>query len=561
MRRLGFVLIFTFFLAAVFSSASLDRRLNVEATLERPFADIEQRTLSVPVPLTRPISLNLEQAEHLHLVIQGYGADHVVVLELEIEGGTVETVLDANERARRFLCVPNEKSVCHIAVRITGDEPVSIRLVPNSGKVFVKQLELEPVTSKRQGAATGLKIFLGFGILLIVGPFLVWLRRWPGAEQYALALGGLLWIGYASTIGLFVSLAYAILGYLFILYIAKLQERRARALVGTISGAALLVLLLKFAIPVMAGVFANPGGLWLAFPLGISYLAIRIVDLLLASYARTLRGFNFRDYLAFVFSPHTLPAGPIQLYSDYLRAPIEPYSLVDFTAGVARMLMGLGKKLLADSILLPLVSNKMTAFLSGTGDLDVSAVTMLFGNLLYIYLDFSAYCDLAIGSARTGGRRLPENFDWPLLRSGVRAYWRHWHMTLSQWVMRRVYFPAFLTSRSSVLATMAAMFVIGMWHAPTVCWAFWALHHSLMLVTEGKLFPNIRTPRAAHPSLYLQLSKVFKYLVGLIFMLFWVSLGHSFTLFSDPKIALICYFEALRFPYHLIGNLVDLVIL
>ncbi len=222
------------------------------------------------------------------------------------------------------------------------------------------------------------------------------------------------------------------------------------------------------------------------------------------------------------------------------------------------MIVGLVKKPMADSILLPVVSTRMTLFLSGSGDTGVAVWMMLLGNLLYIYLDFSAYSDLAIGAARAGGRRLPENFDWPLFRSSVRSYWRSWHMTLSQWVMRRVYFPAFLISRSSVLALVASMFVIGMWHAPTTCWTLWAIHHSLILAVEGKLFPDVRDSRLPHSSIHLKISMAVKYSFGLIFMLFWVALGHSFTLFSDPKTALICYFESLSLPFNLIRNSINL---
>lgn len=219
--------------------------------------------------------------------------------------------------------------------------------------------------------------------------------------------------------------------------------------------------------------------------------------------------------------------------------------------------VGVTKKLLADSLLLPLVTGHMDHYLSGAGDPQRSVLILLVANLLYVYLDFSAYCDLAIGAARAGGRRLPENFDWPLVRSGLRQYWRHWHMTLSQWVMRRVYFPAFLASHSTTLALMASMLTIGLWHAPTISWTLWALHHSLAMAAEGRLFPTPAGGRPAPASLLERLGAGGRHLIGMGLMLGWVSLGHSFTLFANPRLALETYALALTAPFGILWRLVS----
>ncbi|HEX8662045.1 MAG TPA: MBOAT family O-acyltransferase, partial [Brevundimonas sp.] len=193
--------------------------------------------------------------------------------------------------------------------------------------------------------------------------------------------------------------------------------------------------------------------------------------------------------------------------------------------------------------------------LTGGDTSERSILIMLVANLLYIYLDFSAYCDLAIGAARAGGRRLPENFDWPLVRSGLRRYWRHWHMTLSQWVMRRVYFPAFLASHSTALALFASMLTIGLWHAPTISWSFWALHHSLAMAVEARVSPGSppESPRPQGPVARVRTGA--RHLVGMGFMLAWVSLGHSFTLFAAPRLALETYGRALAAPFVIVWRM------
>jgi alginate O-acetyltransferase complex protein AlgI len=52
-----------------------------------------------------------------------------------------------------------------------------------------------------------------------------------------------------------------------------------------------------------------------------------------------------------------------------------------------------------------------------------------------IYTDFSAYSDIAIGSARLFGIPIPENFDWPYLQTNIAQFWRHWHISLTSWLM------------------------------------------------------------------------------------------------------------------------------
>lgn len=547
MRGLALLLLAALIAAAAFSFGGLDRNVAVHASLEAPGT-----SRPVALPLTAPVILDAANGDSLSISIEGYGPDHVGVLSITADGSSLEVIVgDGGRRSQRTSCTTE----CRVVARVVGDTTTVVRVVSKGGEATLRTLAFEPVTSRHHGGTSGLAVMSGFGLMLLFGPLLVWLRRWPGAEQAALALAGMVWIGVASLAGLVVAVAFVLVGYLVIKGLSRVKDRRSRALAAALAGVALIVALLKFAAPVMASAFANPGGLWLALPLGISYLAIRLIDLILAAHARALRGLTLLDYTAFMLSPHTLPAGPIQLYGDFLRGRIEGWSSVDLAAGAARMGVGVAKKLLADSFLLPLVTVHMGNHLTGTGDPQKSVLIMLVANLLYVYLDFSAYCDLAIGAARAGGRRLPENFNWPLVRGGLRRYWRHWHMTLSQWVMRRVYFPAFLASHSTTLALIASMLTIGLWHAPTISWTLWALHHSLAMAAEGRINPDPPSGEAQSGSLAVGLAAAGRHFVGMIFMLGWVSLGHAFTLFAAPRVAIETYLAALSAPFIILWRL------
>src|SRR5688500_6317597 len=50
-----------------------------------------------------------------------------------------------------------------------------------------------------------------------------------------------------------------------------------------------------------------------------------------------------------------------------------------------------------------------------------------------IYCDFSAYSDIAQGSARLLGIDLVRNFAHPYFSRSVAEFWRRWHMSLSMW--------------------------------------------------------------------------------------------------------------------------------
>ena len=56
-----------------------------------------------------------------------------------------------------------------------------------------------------------------------------------------------------------------------------------------------------------------------------------------------------------------------------------------------------------------------------------------------IYCDFSAYSDIAIGSARVLGYDLIKNFDRPFFSRSITEFWRRWHISLSSWLRDYLY--------------------------------------------------------------------------------------------------------------------------
>jgi alginate O-acetyltransferase complex protein AlgI len=101
-----------------------------------------------------------------------------------------------------------------------------------------------------------------------------------------------------------------------------------------------------------------------------------------------------------------------------------------------------------------------------------------------IYFDFSAYSDIAIGSGRLFGISIPENFDWPYFRTNITDFWRHWHISLYNWLVDYVFVPLGGSRVSSIKLyrnIMLVMFVSGVWHGAGANYVVWGLCHGIFL--------------------------------------------------------------------------------
>jgi alginate O-acetyltransferase complex protein AlgI len=350
------------------------------------------------------------------------------------------------------------------------------------------------------------------------------------------------WIATTGAASALAIAAFLAIGY-FLVRLELQQKTTHSSILLVASGFVVLVLFyFKVLAPYASTVFGQTTPL--ALPLGLSYFAIRLIDILFAARARTLKTVSALEFFGFMLHPSMLAAGPLTTIADFRRARIANWSMTDYASGIARCLLGLTKKLCADLLLAPVVLKLTQAVVLRPETAHARIVwPMLFGQLLYIYLDFAGYTDIALGTGRALGWRLPENFNWPLVRSNLRRYWQSWHMTLSNWVMRRVYFPAFVVSRSPFLAGICAMLTIGVWHQPNFGWTAWALHHGIGLGATMKFLDvAFREGRALARLASFPAGRIATQVVGWALTMSWVALGMSYTLFDNYALA----FSALR---------------
>jgi alginate O-acetyltransferase complex protein AlgI len=222
-------------------------------------------------------------------------------------------------------------------------------------------------------------------------------------------------------------------------------------------------------------------------PLGISFFTFEFLHYAVDRYkGRTEEG-TVGEYMAFILFFPTMVAGPIKRYQDFLPK-LRDISLdwvLDWQRGITRILAGLVKKFA--------VADVLTAYTNHLNVVDIARANrgvlplwiLAYG--IKIYADFSAYSDIAIGSARLFGIKVPENFDWPYLQTDISDFWRHWHISLSTWLVDYVFIPLG-GSRVKVQRIYAnllvTMLVSGIWHGAGVNFVVWGLLHGIMLAVH-----------------------------------------------------------------------------
>ena len=239
-----------------------------------------------------------------------------------------------------------------------------------------------------------------------------------------------------------------------------------------------------------------PGTGLLAFSyttIGMSYVLFRLLHLVIdAASDDVVRGIGPIGYLNYLLNFTCLVSGPIQRWQDFAaqqQAAERPVldSVIMGTA-LRRIVVGLFKTVVLSAFLADLQGDA-AALLSQPADTihraaAAAAATGLY--TIYLYLDFSGYCDIVIGIGRFFRLELPENFNQPFQADNFLDFWSRWHMTLTDWFKTYLYNPVLkvvLTryptpGNEPVIATgmfFFTFFLIGLWHGQTAAFIAYGL--------------------------------------------------------------------------------------
>ena len=240
----------------------------------------------------------------------------------------------------------------------------------------------------------------------------------------------------------------------------------------------------------------------IALPIGISFYTFQLLTYVVDVYRQEAPAQkSYWNVLLYAALFHQCIAGPIVRYKTidqelFSGQPRQP----ELAAGVSRFCGGLAKKVLlanpcgalADSLILAdSVASDAALFaenLEALSSLPVlGAWVGIVAYSLHIYLDFSAYSDMAIGMGRMLGLHYLENFNYPYISRTVTEFWRRWHMSLSTFFRDYVYIPLGGSRCSvprSVLNTFVVWALTGLWHGASWNFPLWGLWFFVFLMLE-----------------------------------------------------------------------------
>lgn len=247
--------------------------------------------------------------------------------------------------------------------------------------------------------------------------------------------------------------------------------------------------LFKYAPPLVEAVLGYSASSWLAAPIGLSYFTFKLIHYAVEVSRRNIRERSLASFLSYVFLFPIFTAGPIERYDHFLANAEQQLTRASLVEGLTRIVHGLVKKF----VLVEIVLEQLVA--SGKGpDLTtgLGVWKLCITSLLSVYLDFSAYSDIAIGTSRLFGLRIMENFNWPLFAPNLGEFWKRWHMTLVGWCRSYVYLPTIGLTRRPNLAVYALCLSVGLWHAGSLNYMLWGLYHATGVVIFQK-WKRLRT--------------------------------------------------------------------
>lgn len=219
-------------------------------------------------------------------------------------------------------------------------------------------------------------------------------------------------------------------------------------------------------------------------PLAISFFTFEFIHYL---YEVKHGGEPIKNPLRFalftLFFP-SLVAGPIKRYQQFQQAlekGLEVENKQMIVAGLILISTGYLKKVLLADNLAWYVEQTHTFFHFCSLWERWEFLILL---SLRIYLDFSAYSDIAVGLAMSFGIDLIRNFNWPYFAVNIKDFWHRWHISLSTWIRDYIYIPLGGGKRG-ILRTASngalAFALCGLWHGAQWHYVFWGLYHGLGL--------------------------------------------------------------------------------
>ena len=330
---------------------------------------------------------------------------------------------------------------------------------------------------------------LGFVLLVLSTAVLMWSTRGALRVVGFLVASGYFVYTYVGVRGMASTLVFCLAGFVCVYFVRRYPKWLWLA-VTALTAAFVYARNYSFlGLILPEGLRAN-----VVATVGLSFLFFKILHVVIDTAGGTITPSLWR-YLSYCLNFTTFLLGPIQRYQHFESqwngiTEAIPATFEAHLDAVNRVLRGLVKKYVVAEYLAA-YALQPDAPVETMSLLDLQLATYLF--YIFLYFDFSGYCDIVIGAGCLLGVRPPENFNLPFLASNPSQYWLRVHESLTRWLTDYIFNPLYaatLRSRSLgghplasiTLAVMVTMLVAGLWHGTTVNFILFGLVHGIYLV-------------------------------------------------------------------------------
>ena len=325
--------------------------------------------------------------------------------------------------------------------------------------------------------------------------------------------------GWDSALVLGISLASNLL---FSFLLSRIKRFRKPLLVFAILVNAGLLLYFKyynFTLTTINGIFGKSLTLRkIILPLGISFFTFQQIMYVVSVYKAEIRQVKLFDYLCYALYFPKLIMGPLMEPKDFIDQINDQdkkrINWENIACGIKLFGFGLFKKMvLADTFA------KGVSW--GFGKLSTATSGDLFLVMLFytfeIYFDFSGYSDMAVGVSQMINITLPINFDSPYKATSIRDFWKRWHMSLTAFLTKYIYFPLGGSRKGNIrtyINIMIVFLVSGLWHGANWTFILWGCLHGVLQILERIFDKPLKKQQSPFKFLYTFLA------VNLLWLLF-----------------------------------------
>jgi len=229
-------------------------------------------------------------------------------------------------------------------------------------------------------------------------------------------------------------------------------------------------------------------------PVGISFYTFQALSYGIDIYRKELEPTrDWIQFFAFVSFFPQLVAGPIERAKNLLPQfeTIKKPDYDIFRSAMLLMAWGYFKKMM--------IADRLAVFVEATFDHGATGFPMLLGAFFFafqLYLDFSAYSDIAIGCGKLFGFNLMTNFRRPYFSTSFSNFWKRWHISLSSWFMDYLYIPLGGNRKGKarkILNLIIVFAVSGLWHGASWNFVIWGVANALFMILLDPFLKKIHS--------------------------------------------------------------------